>query len=161
MKKIFLVDCNEVLDAIYENDRDRPSKMSQLRMKTHLFFCPACSEELKNFQHLEEIMKADFFPCSHPLEESFIENLFNEMAIEEKTDIPTGFSFKSWVIIGFFMLLSLSSSFFGMNFIQIASSEGLSFLLPVGLTVGMVVTCYGAFFIKSHLKELSSRFGLR
>jgi hypothetical protein len=48
-----------------------------------------------------------------------------------------------------------------MNFVAIANSEGSSFLLPVGITIGIVLTCYGALFIGSHLKELSSRFRLR
>jgi hypothetical protein len=45
-----------------------------------------------------------------------------------------------------------------MDFINIADTQGSSFLLPVGITIGAVVTGYGAFFIGSHLKELSSRF---
>jgi hypothetical protein len=81
--------------------------------------------------------------------------------MEEKTDAPAGFSLRGWVLIGFFVLLSLSSSFFGLNFMEIADAEGLSFLLPVGLTIGMVLTCYGALFIGSHLNELSTRFRLR
>jgi hypothetical protein len=84
-----------------------------------------------------------------------------EICISEKTAVPAGFSFRGWVFIGFFMLISLSSSFFGMNFTEIANAEGLSFLLPIGLTIGMVVTCYGALFIGSHLDELSTRFRLR
>jgi len=162
MKKRFLSDCDTVLDAIYETDRDRPlSVISQARMKLHLLFCHACSAELRNFQYVEEIMKEDFFPQSTQFEESFMELLYKETAMEEKIETSAGFSFRSWVVIGFFVLLSLSSSFFGMNFVQIADSEGLSFLLPVGITIGMVVTCYGALFIGSHLEELSTRFGLR
>jgi hypothetical protein len=36
----------------------------------------------------------------------------------------------------------------------------MSYLLPVGITIGIVLTSYGALFIGSHLKELSERFGL-
>jgi len=161
MKKHFMLDCKTVLDLIYEADDDVSlSLINQLQIKAHLFFCPACSAELKKVRHLKEIMKDEFFPCPPQFEESFMEHLYGETGIEENPDAPTGFSFRSWVLTGFFVLLSLSSSFFGMNFSRIAASEGLSFLLPVGLTIGMVVTCYGALFIGSHLKELSSRFGL-
>ena len=89
-----------------------------------------------------------------------MQRLSEESEIGEKAYAPSGFSFRVWVIIGVFVLFSLSSSFFGMNFVEIANAEGLSFLLPVGLTIGIVVTCYGAFFIGSHLEELSSRFKL-
>jgi hypothetical protein len=47
-----------------------------------------------------------------------------------------------------------------MDFIKIAASEGSSYMLPLGITIGAAVTCYGAVFIGSHLKELSRRFGL-
>jgi len=102
----------------------------------------------------------DFFPPSPDFAEPIMERLYEETCMEE-TDAPTGFSLKGWVIIGFFVLLSLSSSFFSMNFTEIANAEGSSFLLPVGLTIGIVLTGYGALFIGSHLKELSSRFRLR
>ena len=162
MKKHFMPDCKTVLDNIYEADEDVSlSAINQMRMKIHLLFCPDCSAELKKVLSLEAVMKDGFFPNHPQFEESFLDHLYEETGIEENPDAPTGFSFRSWVIIGFFVLLSLSTSFFGMNFSRIAASEGLSFLLPVGLTIGMVVTCYGALFIGSHLKELSSRFGLR
>ena len=161
MKKNFLMDCNTIMDLVFEakNDNSLPF-LNYVRTELHLLFCPACATELRNLQHLEEIMKTDFFPDSPDFTEPVMERLFEEIELKEKIEVPAGFSFRSWVIIGFFVLLSLSSSYFGMDFIQIASSEGLSFLLPVGITVGVVLTCYGALFIGSHLKELSNWFRL-
>ena len=164
MKRNFLIDCNDVMDIVCESDKDNSLPvLTQLRVNLHLLFCSDCGREVKNFEKIEEIMRTDFIPPSPDFGELLMERLDkeaydNEMYMEERMDAPTGFSFRSWVIIGFFMLLSLPSSFLGMNFVEIANSEGLSFLLPVGITVGMVVTCYGALFIGSHLKELSSRF---
>jgi hypothetical protein len=162
MRKHFLMDCSTVMDTVYDFEKSGYIPLLiQIRIWFHLLFCPDCSEEARNLQYLEKIMKTDFFPHSPDFENTIMERLYAEKYIARETDAPTGFSFRLWVIIGFFILLSLSSSFFGMNFVEIANSEGLSFLLPVGLTVGMVVTCYGALFIGSHLKELSSRFRLR
>ena len=106
-------------------------------------------------------MKTDFHPHCPNFEKPVMECLCGEADPEEEIDAPAGFSFRGWVLIGFFVLLSLSSSFFGISFGVIANEEGLSFLLPVGITIGIVLTCYGALFIGSHLKELSTRFGLR
>jgi len=135
--------------------------LTRLRIELHLMFCPECSRELRNLRCLEEIMKADFIPNCPDFEKPVMECLYEEAELEEKVDAPAGFSFRGWVLIGFFVLLSLSSSFFGISFGEIANEEGLSFLLPVGITIGIVLTCYGALFIASHLKELSTRFGLR
>jgi hypothetical protein len=162
MRKYFLIDCRTVMDTIYEYEKGSSLPfLIQMKIWVHLLFCQACSREIRNLQCLEEIMKNDFLPPSPGLEDVLMERLYAENYVIQETDAPTGFSFRIWVIIGFFVLLSLSSSFFGMNFVEIADSEGLSFLLPVGITIGMVVTCYGALFIGSHLKELSSRFKLR
>ena len=162
MKKHFWLDCRTVMDTVYEAEKESSlSTITQMRIGLHLLFCRRCAGEIRNLHCLEDVIKTDFFPPSPDFEDILMKQVIEETSIEEKTDAPTGFSFRLWVIIGFFILLSLSSSFFGMNFINIAESEGLSFLLPVGLTIGTVVTGYGALFIGSHLKELSTRFGLR
>jgi hypothetical protein len=64
------------------------------------------------------------------------------------------------VITGLVVLVSLVTAFLGFDFERIAASQGSSFLLPLGLTIGVVISGYGAVFIGSHLKELSSRFRL-
>ena len=159
MKKPFFMDCHTVMDAVYEAEKDSPLPiLTQLRIDLHLLGCPGCAEKLSNLRRLEEVMKADFLPPSPDFGERLMERLDEEAAME--TDAPTGFSFRGWVIIGFFVLISLSSAFFGVEFAKIANEEGLSFLLPVGLTVGIILTCYGALFIGSHIKELSARFRL-
>jgi len=150
------------MDAIDLSEKDEfLPLLTRLRIELHLLFCPECTRELRNLQCLEEIMKTDFIPNSPDFEKPVMECLYEEADPEEKIDAPAGFSFRGWVLIGFFVLLSLSSSFFGISFGVIANEEGLSFLLPVGITIGIVLTCYGAFFIASHLKELSTRFRLR
>ena len=166
MKRYFLMDCSDILDIIYELDEyiSLPF-LTYIRIELHLLLCPQCSSKLKEIRHIEEIMKTDFLPSAAPgLEIAVMERIYSEAErfdlSREDISPPAWFSFRGWVIIGFLILISLSSSFFGMNFIEIANREGLSFLLPVGITIGIVVTCYGALFIGSHLKELSNRFGL-
>ena len=172
MKTNFLINCGDVKDVIYDFESfNTLPLLTQLRIRAHLLFCTACSREFRNFSILKTAFRTDFLPPPPNLEDAIMNRLYEKTNenfdfdgdfynIEEITDISTGFSFKLWVIIGFFVLLSLSSAFFGMNFIEIADIEGLSFLLPIGITIGMVVTCYGALLIGSHLKELSTRFRL-
>ena len=159
MKNHIWLDCQAVRDTVFEAEKDLPLPIiTQMQIEFHLLFCRGCAREIRNLRCLEDVVKADFLPLSPDFGEILMERIADETGMEEKTDAPAGFSFKGWVIIGFFVLLSLASSFFGMNFIKIADSEGLSFLLPVGLTIGMVLTGYGALFIGSHLNELSNRF---
>ena len=156
------MDCRTFMETVDLSEKDDFFPLlTRLRMEFHLLFCPECARELRNLRCLEDVMKTDFFPHCPDFEKPVMECLHEEADSEENIDAPAGFSFRGWVLIGFFVLLSLSSSFFGISFGVIANEEGLSFLLPVGITIGIVLTCYGALFIASHLKELSTRFGLR
>jgi hypothetical protein len=84
-------------------------------------------------------------------------------AEEERENAPAaaGFSTWGWVLAGCIMLISLSTVGFGMTFGHIASLTGSSFLLPMGIISGCIITAYGALFIGSHLQELSARLRIR
>jgi hypothetical protein len=147
----------------------------RIRIAAHILFCPGCARSVEQFEVTRHILNHDFFPPAPDFAEPVMRQIMREAAgtpdyaggediFEEIFNGPPaaeGVSFRGWVITGLVMLLSLSTSFFGLDFGRIAAAEGMSFLLPVGITIGAVVTCYGALFIGSHLKELSERFGLR
>jgi hypothetical protein len=169
--------CQEIMDKVYEYDGDSMPLTLHIRIALHLFFCPDCARELERFEEARTILRTGFFPPSPDFEETVMDTLRNGASFEipgmegadcfsaEEAGVPagipeTGVSFRGWVITGLVALFSLPASFFGFNFSRLAASEGMSFLLPAGITVGVVLTCYGALFIGSHVKELSERFGL-
>jgi hypothetical protein len=158
------VSCHSIIEKIFESAGERPlSPLSHVQIAVHLLFCPQCAREVKKLEILQDIMKNDFFPPSPDFTELVMDQLaltYQEDMDREFIDAPTGISFRGWVITGFIILISLSTSFFGIDFIKVANTQGSSFLLPIGLTIGIVLTGYGALFIGSHLKELSNRFGL-
>jgi hypothetical protein len=118
------------------------------------------------------VLRGDFFPPAPDFQEPVMFRIMAEaeslVPAEDDADDPLeifsgeaeGVPFRGWIITGLIVLVSLSTSFLGLDFGRLAASEGRSFLLPVGITIGAVLTCYGALFIGSHLKELSERFGL-
>jgi hypothetical protein len=159
--------CPGIIDKIVESSGDEHlSLFIQVRIFLHLLFCRECAEKAKNFEVLRDLMRTDFFPPSPGLEETIMAKLPEREAEDAAEfpgvvpDAPGGVSTLGWVLIGFFILISLATSFFGSGFVKVASAEGSSFLLPVGLTIGAVLTGYGVLFIGSHLKELSARFRL-
>jgi hypothetical protein len=158
------MNCGEAMDKYFESLGEEPcSPLSRLNLAIHLFLCPRCAQEIKKLEEARELLKAGFLPPPPRLEDTILARIFEEIpeAAEEHYEIPAGVSFRGWVIIGIIVLFSLATAFFGMDFEEVAASEGSSFLLPMGLTIGAVVTGYGALFIGSHLKELSERFRLR
>jgi hypothetical protein len=149
---------DEIIASAGEEGLSLPAR---LRIGLHLFFCPRCAREAKILERLHEVMISDFFPLSPDFENPVMDKLAEEAGIDtDAGDAPAGFSFRGWVIAGCFVFLSLPTAFFGMDFIKAAEAQNSSFLLPLGLTIGGVLTGYGAFFIGSHLKRLSSRFRL-
>jgi hypothetical protein len=156
--------CPEALDKLYETFGDEGAEdfslLDRLELGLHLFLCPRCGEERRKLEAARGMMGAGFFPPAPDFEEALMARVLDEEG-PEASDAPTGVSFRGWVITGCVILVSLSLSCFGIDFIWVARSQGSSFLLPLGLTIGGVLTGYGALFIGSHLKELSARFGLR
>jgi len=173
------MNCENVMEKIYENYGEEPqdiSLLTQIRIWLHLFFCPDCARENERFMACRNILNNDFLPPAQGLEDSVMAmittqgGLVEETASEEtpQTALPTapapllpGFlSTRGWVIAGLIMFVSLATAFFGLEFNKIALAAGMSFLLPVGIIIGIFLTVYGALFIGSHLKELTERFGL-
>jgi hypothetical protein len=148
------------MDKYLEFTGDKPfSLWDRLGIGIHIFHCSRCAREIEDLEKAQELMKSDFFPPVPGLEESIMEEIYREEPLVF-IEAPAGVSFRSWVITGFIVLISLASVFLGMDFDKVARAEGSSFLLPLGLTIGVVVTGYGALFIGSHLKELAERFRL-
>ena len=181
------MNCSKVLDMVYEYssgdpDREDPNRedpsredsmpiLYQIQIWLHTIVCPACAQEIERYQVTRDIMREDFFPASPELEGAIMARVAAE---EEQAEaqgsfaaggaegdaVSGGLSFRGWAIAGLIILISLATSFFGLDFQKVADETGISFLLPVGITIGIVLTTYGAFFIGSHLKELSERFDL-
>jgi hypothetical protein len=143
--------CGKAMDSIYEAwGAASPPFYARLGARLHIFFCPRCAAEAALFKSARSLMRESFPPPPAELEERIMGSVNAE---EQDAGYPevAGVSFRSWVVTGFIVLLSLSSSFFW---------EGAP-PLHIGITVGAILTAYGAIFIGSHLKELTERFNLR
>jgi len=156
------MNCTKIMNMIYE---DEPMSFSgQIQMGIHTFFCSACAHEIENYQAARTIMKDDFFRSSPNIEDTIMAKLQFEQTEEEQGEYsyanPGGISTRGWVIAGFVLMISLVTAFFGFDFKNLVSEYGMSFILPMGITIGIALTIYCALFIGSHLKELSERFGL-
>jgi hypothetical protein len=163
------VNCSKILDMVYENsngdgqDEDPITLFNQLRIWMHTLICPYCTGEIERYKASREILRDDFLPLSPGLEDSIMALMSAEEIKPEDEEIyaaPGGLSTRGWVIAGIIVLVSLVTSFFGLDFQKLANEAGISLLLPMGIIIGIFLTTYGALFIGSHLKELSERFGL-
>jgi hypothetical protein len=157
--------CSKILDAVYEySGKGEPMPpLLQIQVALHTIICPDCAQEIERFEVCRDILREDFLPSSPGFEDSVMALIANEEEQPETEEVfaaPGGLSTRGWIIAGLIILISLPTAFFGMDFNKIAHEAGMSFLLPVGITIGIVLTSYGALFIGSHLKELSERFGL-
>jgi len=169
--------CSEILDCVYEysgNDFEPGESMpllSQIQVWLHVFFCQDCAEKIERLERTMDIMKGEFFPVLQKPSgfnswADMEDSIMAKVAAEEETEAdfsyanPGNLSVRGWVIAGVLIFISFVTAFFGFDFQNVARESGNSFLVPVGITIGIVVTTYGALFIGGNLKELSKRFGL-
>jgi hypothetical protein len=145
------MNCRKTMDAIYEEwGTESPPFFTRLMVSFHLLHCSRCAAEIAELEKARALMRESLPIPAESLEDRIMRSIDAEEQDEAYPEVA-GVSFRSWVITGFIVLLSLSSSFFW---------EG-AHLLTIGITVGAIVTAYGAIFIGSHLKELTGRFNLR
>jgi hypothetical protein len=165
------------MDQVYEYAGAGPMPLLlYLRVKAHLLLCPDCAAEYERFEVTRSVLREDFLPRSPGLEEALMAKIALEPGMDEEifpgeedldgdvfdraftADDPGGLSTRGWVIAGVLRFLSLGTAFLGLSFRYIVFKAGMSFIIPLGITVGMVLSVYGALFIGSHLKELTERF---
>ena len=162
--------CAKILDIVYEQ-QENMSLFNRIRVGMHLLVCPDCAQEVERFEVCRDILQNDFMYPAPDLEDAVMAMISAEEAanaaanaaeIAEAMDaeVPGGFSIRGWIIAGIVMLVSLATVFFGMEFNKVALIAGMSFTIPIGITIGIALTSYGALFIGSHLKDLSEKFGL-
>ena len=153
--------CSDALDIGYEEDDSLPLG-KRLSLALHIIFCGNCAVRLGNYQKARSLLQTSFFPPSPDFSDSIMDRIYRETLDEEAEEYleAGGFSTRGWIIAGIVLLLSLATAFFGQDFTSIAMDQGSSFLLPLGIITGIVISGYGALFIGSHLKEFSERFKL-
>jgi len=146
------------MDMVYEPEN--ADFLDRLRIGLHLWLCADCARKARRVELCAHALREGFPPPSPGLEEAVMSAVSAEECAGDET-APAGFSLGGWVAAGIVLLVSLTTVFFGLEFRHIALAAGVSFMLPVGITVGTAVTVYGALLIGSHLKTLSERFELR
>jgi thiol-disulfide isomerase/thioredoxin len=158
------MNCKEAEEKIFWAEQYR--LFDRVLLAFHTLRCPHCRKEARLYDQSMELMREDFF--SEAAWQGGFALADNVMRIIEENEVEMDFeeavspiSIARWIITGIVIILSFAVVFFGRDFDKIADSQGTAFLLPVGITIGVVVTSYCGLFIASHLKELSSKFGLR
>ena len=155
------MNCKKVLDLAYEHEK-MPLIM-RIRIGLHLLVCPGCAREIERLEVGREVLRNDFFPSSPGIEDTIMAMIAAEEEAVEALEarVRSGFSTKGWVIAGVVLLVSLVTAFFSLDFHHIVHDSGMSFVIPISITIGIILTSYGLVFIGSHLKELTERFGLK
>jgi hypothetical protein len=155
------MNCDKALNIIYEGDT--PPFAERLVLAFHTLLCERCAGALRRYECARNLLKTGFFPLSPDFEDTVMADIYAQSGADETDDAPDttgGFSIRGWVIAGFAVIVSLTLSFFGRDFLSITALHGSAFLIPLGIMTGIFITAYGLLFIGSHLRELSHRFGL-
>jgi hypothetical protein len=144
---------------------ETPLLWNRLCIALHILFCGRCAGEFRRLENAWKLLKTGYMPPSPDFADTIMARIYREETVKQENaaafELQGGFSTRGWVIAGLTVLVSLATVFFGSDFIDIARGQGSSFLLPLGIIIGVIVTAYGSLFIGSHIEELSARFHLR
>jgi hypothetical protein len=165
------MDCKTVQNYLYDDkdffencaDQKMPFVFT-LRVALHLFFCAECAAHKKIINRAHTIMQNDFMPKPDGLSDAVMAMLRKESKAIDIEQEHEAISLLGWVVAGIIILASVVSAYFGVGYLSLQQRQDLSFILPMGITVGGVITAYGAIFIGSHLRELhelTKKLGLR
>lgn len=116
---------------------------------------------MEQYEDSRELMKTAFFYDAPDMSETIMAQVLKEENVPEDLEIHEWVSFKKWVIAGCIILVSLVSAFFGFNFKEVAASRDSSYMLSIGLMIGLIVSIYGSLFIGTQLKQLRHFLGRR
>jgi hypothetical protein len=147
--------CDEKLDKILCADDDTSlSFITRVQFFLHTFFCDRCRVVMEHYEDSRDLMKNDFFYDIPDLSDTIMNEILREETVLEDVENYEWVSFKKWIVGGCIILVSLVSAFFGFNFNAVAVSGDSSYMLSVGLVIGLIVSIYGSLFIGTQMKQL-------
>ncbi|MDR2842811.1 MAG: hypothetical protein LBV52_06385 [Spirochaetaceae bacterium] len=162
--------CCSVKNYLY--DFSYPENIiEKLHIMFHLLHCKECARDKRAVLKAKSIMQSSFLPAeeSDELSDAVMEMIWRKTKHSDLGDdlleqgfpdpLKEAFSFNVWVVAGVIIFVSLLLGCLGINFLD-SHDKGYSFLLPMGITIGGVITAYGALFIGSHIQELKKKIEL-
>jgi hypothetical protein len=115
---------------------------------------------LHALQTASTLIKEDFFPPAENIADSVMALAQADEPLTGQSHELQSVSLRAWIITGFALLFSLSSAYLGIDYLTPIDTRTVNFMLPVGITVGGVITAFCAIFIGCHIKEFSKWLGL-
>ncbi|MDR2098038.1 MAG: peptidoglycan-binding protein [Spirochaetaceae bacterium] len=152
------MNCNEVLDALYYSDGGIPL-VKRIFIAFHIWRCPKCAAHADALQKVSAC-REDFFPPASGIADSVMALIREGGALVKPANGQEALSIRAWAAAGLAILVSVSSAYLGIDYLTPVDIRTANLMLPVGITVGCVVTAFGAIFIGCHIKELSAWLGL-
>ncbi|MDR1257320.1 MAG: peptidoglycan-binding protein [Spirochaetaceae bacterium] len=160
------MNCDKVLDVLYYQDNGeypegRFSFMVRFLIALHIRGCPKCAAHQKALQSASACLKEDFFPPATGIASEIMVRVRDGGVFGNVPSVNAALPLRAWLVAGLAILVSLSSASIGIDYLTPINTRTVSFMLPFGITVGSVITAFGAIFIGSHITELSKWLGLR
>ncbi|GMO48766.1 MAG: hypothetical protein Ta2B_30380 [Termitinemataceae bacterium] len=157
------MDCKSVRDILYDNvELSSPMLLFyRIQAAIHLLHCKDCTAHKNIIEKSNAIMERDFLlPVSAKEENEFCDSIMNVLSktsqnvnFEKLDEKEKRFSIYVWALTGTVICGSLIAAFFNINILN--AKEMNAFIVPLSITIGGIVTAYGAMFIVCHLKVLT------
>ncbi len=124
------------------------------RIKFHILFCKNCRQEIRKLtEELNSLTCKTPFYITRDISDDVMNIINNFRTVQQKN-----MSNFKWIAAGAIMLSSMFLVSFSNSMIWLKSTFGSSFIIPLSIVQGLVITGYAALFIGSHLDGLKKTF---
>ena len=157
---LFAVDGDDAQTFFAAFRAKQASYVIRMRFAAHTLVCKVCAQKKRRLTAAEQVLKTGFLPPPpEPCADAVMAFILAGEGDALK-EVHEYVSLRGWIIAGIVIVASLLSVYLNVDFGSIARTQGLSFLLPLGITIGAVITAYSAMFIGTHLDMLCEKLGL-
>ncbi len=155
------MNCEECRKEFLESEED---SFVSITAVIHRFFCPDCRREIEEFGRAIELLRDD--PDAEAPEDlsrivlARISEQEGEEPLSTVVDQPPG-RLGRWLIAGGVLLFSPILAAIAKPYLVARGMHGNLFIIPISIVLGLSFSVYAAFFIGSHMDEISSLIHLK
>ncbi len=139
--------CDKAISYYLQNDE---IGRIPFKVRIHTFFCPVCSGEIMQLMLMFRLLEEkSIWEMDKDIKDNVMDKIQRQSVFAEKR-----ISGLKWVVIGIIIFASMFLINFSESFMWLKEQFGSSFVIPMSIVLGLVLTVYLMLFTSSNIDFL-------